>query len=439
MIFVVGHKNPDTDAIASALGYAWVKRERDGVEAAAARAGAPNAQTAFALKRFGVEAPPLLDDASPRFGAIAQTVRPLMPSQPLSAAWRKHSETERAAPVVDVDGTPIGLITGKSVFDYLSMRLDMADIPFRELISVSCQHACDTNAPRFARTDRVSDQRARMSHTQRDDFIVVDGDGRYVGICTRADVLRPPRTQLILVDHNEPSQAVSGLDESDVLEVIDHHRLNTIGTTAPISFTVDTVGSTSTLVAERAREARLTPPPGIAGMLLSGILSDTLVFKSPTTTARDKAVATWLTWVAFGVVGAGSALAEYGEQLLRAGSDLTGRSATDIVSGDFKAFEGGGVKFGVSQVEVTNFNALEDRIEEIRTALRALGERRGLDFVALMVTDIVENDSLLLAAGDIRKLASMPHKQRQSALWEMPGVVSRKKQLLPTLLGLLEG
>ncbi len=439
MVYVVGHKNPDTDAIGSAIGYAWVKRERDGMDAHAARAGAPNAQSVFALKRFEVEAPALLDDASPRFSSIAQHAQPLLPSQPLSAAWRKHAETERAAPVVDVDGRPIGLLTGKSVFDYLSDRLDMADAPFRQLISISCQHACDTNAPRFVQTDRVSDQRGRMAQTQRDDFWVVDADGVYVGICTRADVLRPPRTRLILVDHNEAQQAVPGLDESEVLEVLDHHRLNTIGTALPISFHIDIVGSTSTLVAERAREARLTPPKGIAGMLLSGILSDTLMFKSPTVTPRDRASATWLAWVAFGVREAEAAMADFGNQLLRAGADVSGRSAKDIVGSDFKMFEAGAVKFGVAQVEVTNFNALDERIAEIRSELRATCEQKGLDFVALMVTDIVENDSLLLADGDTRKLVSMPYRQRDFAFWEMPGVVSRKKQLLPTLLGLLEG
>lgn len=439
MIYVVGHKNPDTDAIASAMGYAWVKRERDGLNAVAARAGALNAQTTFAVKRFDAEVPVLLDDASPRFSTIAQQVRPLMPGQPLSAAWRKYAETERAAPVVDVDGSPIGLVTGKSVFDYLSMRLDMADAPFRQLISVSCQHACDTNAQRFLKTDRVSDHRARMTQTQRDDFFVVDADGKYVGICTKADILRPPRTLLVLVDHNEAGQAVSGLDESEVLEVLDHHRLNTIGTATPIAFHIDIVGSTSTLVAESAREAGLTPARAIAGMLLSGILSDTLVFKSPTTTARDKAAATWLGRVAFGVDDVDEPLAEYGNQLLRSGADVSGRSAQDIVGVDFKAFESGAVKFGVAQVEVDNLYALDERIPEIRGALRDACQQRGLDFVALMVTDIVENDSMLIADGDTRKLVSMPYRQRDYALWEMPGVVSRKKQLLPTLLGLLEG
>ena len=439
MVYVVGHKNPDTDAIAAAMGYAWVKRERDGLDAFAARAGSLNAQTTFAIKRFEAEVPALLDDASPRFATIAQHVKPLMPSQPLSAAWRKYAESERAAPVVDVDGTPIGLVTGKSVFDYLSMRLDMADAPFRLLISVSCQHACDTNTQRFLKTDRVSDHRSRMSQTQRDDFLVVDADGKYVGICTRADILRPPRTRLILVDHNEAGQAVSGLDESEVLEVLDHHRLNTIGTATPIAFHIDIVGSTSTLVAESAREAHLAPPRPIAGMLLSGILSDTLVFKSPTTTARDKAMAAWLAPVAFGMEDPDGALVEYGGQLLRSGADVSGRSAKDIVSTDFKAFESGALKFGVAQVEVDNLYALDERVPEIRGALRDACQQKGLDFVALMVTDIVENDSLLLADGDTRKLVSMPYRQRDYALWEMPGVVSRKKQLLPTLLGLLEG
>jgi manganese-dependent inorganic pyrophosphatase len=245
--------------------------------------------------------------------------------------------------------------------------------------------------------------------------------------------------RLIMVDHNEASQAVSGLDQAEVLEVLDHHRLATINTTMPISFHVDTVGSCSTLVAERMRIARLTPPPGIAGMLLSGLLADTLIFRSPTTTQRDRASGTWLSWMAFGVEDADTRLQEYGHELLRAGADLAGRSAEDIVTADRKSFESGPVKFSVSQVEVTNFQTLMERLDDVRAALRTLQEQRDLDFAVLMVTDIVRNDSVLVGVGANRFLERLPFSRKGEALWDMPGVVSRKKQLLPTLLGMLQG
>jgi manganese-dependent inorganic pyrophosphatase len=427
------------DSIAAAIGYAWLRRERDGEDAVAARAGRVNAQTLFALKYYGVEAPLLLEDASPRFGAITHRVLALTPDRPLSEAWQLSALSQRAVPVVDAGRCPVGMITGLSVFKYLSGHLDMADAPFRALIGVPCGEACDAEAPRFNVNDRISDYLSSVLNTERDDFWVVDSEGRYVGACTRADMLHPPRVQLVLVDHNEASQAVSGLGEAEVLEVLDHHRLATINTTIPIAFHVDTVGSCSTLVAERIRMARLTPPPGIAGMLLSGLLADTLVFKSPTTTARDRASGTWLSWMAFGVDDADTRLPEYGAELLRAGADLTGRSPDEIVTADCKAFQSGPVNFSVSQVEVTNFEALTEHLAEVKVALGALQDQRRYDFAVLMVTDIVQNNSLLVGVGNHRYLERLPFSRKGEGVWDLPGVVSRKKQLLPSLLGMLQG
>lgn len=439
MIYVVGHKNPDTDAVGSAIGYAWLLRERDGMETVAARAGSLNAQTRYALDHFAVPPPMLLEDASPRFEAIANRIDPLTPDTPLSAAWQLSAKTQRAAPIVHEDGTPVGLVTGQSVFAFLSQRLDMTYAVFGKLIGVPCGEASDTDVPMFSASDRISDYRERVMRTQRDDFWVVDGDDKYVGICTRADMLHPPRMQLVLVDHNEAGQAVNGLHEAELLEVLDHHRLATINTTTPISFHVDTVGSCSTLVSERMRIARLTPPAQIAGMLLSGLLSDTLTFKSPTTTPRDRGSAMWLAWHAFGVDDAEQKIIDYGEALLRAGADISGRSAQDMVQADFKLFEAGLVKFGVAQVEVTSFNAILPRMDEIRDALKALQQQRGLNFAALMITDIVENNSLLACVGESRYFERLPFARKADGVWDMPDVVSRKKQLLPTLLGMLQG
>ena len=294
MIYVVGHRNPDTDTIASALGYAWLLHERDGDDTVAARVGSVNQQTQYALTYFDVEEPVLLEDASPRFEAIVNKAQPLLPETPLSEAWRTHAQTKRPAPVVDRFRNPVGMVTGQSVFEYLSQHLDMADAPFSQLINVPSGEACDLNVPKFLLTDRIVDQRDSVLRSDRDDFWIVSNNGKFVGTCTRADMMKPPKLKLVLVDHNEANQAVGGLNEAELLEVLDHHRIGTINTTIPIAFHVDTVGSCSTLVSERMRMARLTPPPGIAGMLLSGLLSDTLAFKSPTTTPRDRASATWL-------------------------------------------------------------------------------------------------------------------------------------------------
>ncbi len=437
-IYVVGHKNPDTDSMASAIGYAWLHRERDGEDAIAARAGSPNPQTMFALKHFGVDTPVLLEDAAPRFKSIEHQLDPLTPASPLSDAWRLSAELGRAVPVVDAEKYPVGMVTGLSVFKYLSGHLDMADAPFRALIAVPCGEACDLDVPKFNVNDRVSNYLGSVMTMDREDFWIVDSDGKYQGTCSRADMLHPPRTRLILVDHNEASQAVSGLAEADVLEVLDHHRLATINTTIPIAFHIDTVGSCSTLVAERMRMARLTPPPGVAGMLLSGLLADTLIFTSPTTTQRDRMSGTWLAWMTFGVDEAEAGMQEYGMQLLRAGADLSGRTEEEIVSADCKAFDAGPVNFTVSQVEVTNFQLLIDRLPEVRKALSVLQGQRNSAFSVLMVTDIIQNNSILVAVGNNRYLERMPFAKKGEGWWDLPGVVSRKKQLLPTLLNMLQ-
>jgi manganese-dependent inorganic pyrophosphatase len=174
-------------------------------------------------------------------------------------------------------------------------------------------------------------------------------------------------------------------------------------------------------------------------MLLSGLLSDTLIFNSPTTTPRDRAAGTWLAWMAFGVDEAESQLQAYGEELLRAGADMVGRTAQDMITADFKAFESGKTRFGVSQIEVTSFMSIADRVGDIRAALNNLRELREFDFAALMVTDITSNTSMLVAAGNTKTLERLPFSRKGEGVWDLPGMVSRKKQLLPTMLGILQG
>ena len=213
---------------------------------------------------------------------------------------------------------------------------------------------------------------------QRDDYWVVDREGKYVGTCTRADMMKPPRIKLVLVDHNEAGQSVEGLAEAELLEVLDHHRLGNGEHRAAHRLSCRYYRLHLHLVAERMRMARQTPPAGIAGMLLSGIVSDTLLFKSPTTTQRDRASAVWLAWHAFGVDEADARAAELRRALLRAGADLSKRSAQDIVQADFKIFESGRSSFGVSQVEVTHFSAVLDRAAEVKAALRRVAGAEGV-------------------------------------------------------------
>jgi manganese-dependent inorganic pyrophosphatase len=224
------------------------------------------------------------------------------------------------------------------------------------------------------------------------------------------------------------------------VEIIDHHRLSSLPTDTPIPIDIQPVGSTSTLVAERTRADGVALPPGVAGVLLCGILSDTLVFRSPTTTARDRAVARWLGEAA-GLytenISPDEAIAALGEALLGAGAELGGRSADDIVRADLKLYEVGRLRVGVAQTEVTGFAALDARHTDLGIALERLRETDHLALALLVVTDVLRGDSRILAAGEPRLIAALPYRHRDDNTLDAPGVVSRKKQILPALLAAL--
>jgi manganese-dependent inorganic pyrophosphatase len=443
-LYVTGHVNPDTDSIASALGYAWLLRERDGANAIAARAGAINPQTAWILKRLDLEPPVLLNDASPRFQAVTRRLDTTLPDSPLRDAWAVASRTGGVAPIVNEDGTPFGLITGPSLFAFFSRLVGphprRQEMKIGEILDLPCRDACDTHAPRFQSAARIRDLLNRILREDHDDFLIVDEKGAYIGVATQRDALNPPRLRLILVDHNEPGQAVSALEEAEVIEILDHHRLGNRATHVPIKFTVDIVGSTSTLVSERIENVGLSAPPQIAGVLLAGLLSDTLILTSPTTTERDQRAAERLARWAFVRNGplAGESVASYGGQVIRAGSGLATRSPEEIVSTDLKLYEAGGLKFAIAQVEVTDLLQLDEHRAALLTALEALRERRGLDFAMLMVTDVVDNTSRLLLANPPPALDDLPYPRLPDATRQAADIVSRKKQLLPVVLGLLE-
>ena len=442
-VYVIGHVNPDTDAIAAAAGYAWLLRERDGQNAIAARAGPTNPQTTWVLKTIGLDAPRFLPDASPRFERIARPLPPVLPDRPLREAWAVASVSHAGAPVVDADGRPQGLVTGDSVFRFLSQqmddRLDLDNISVARVLAVPCSVAMDADVPRFSCTMRVRDARGRVLRDERDDFFVVAEDGAYFGICRTPDVLNPPRLRLILVDHNEAGQALGALEEADLIEVLDHHRLGNPPTNIPIPFTVDPVGSTSTLVTERVLAAELIAPPAIAGLLLAGVLSDTLIFKSPTTTDRDRVAAACLAGWCLGTPSLPFESVEaYGEAVVSAGSGLAVRGVDSILNSDLKIYEAGDLKFGIAQAEVANRHELSARLEEIRTGLEALAEAKGLDLAVLMVTDVVRGSSRLVLAGRLSaRLEGLPYQSLPDGTLDAPDLVSRKKQLLPVMLSLL--
>jgi manganese-dependent inorganic pyrophosphatase len=345
--YVIGHINPDTDSIASAMGYAWLLQNSEDANVLPARAGTLNPQTTWVLERLGLEPPVLLPDASPRFEQIAYRFNTTTPDRPLRDVWAIASRTGGIAPVVNQDGTPYGLVTVMSLFGLLRQSVGAhprrEEMKIAEIMDLPCSEACDTEVPRFQANGRIRDHLSRILHEERSEFWVVDEHGRYVGIARQRDALNPPRLGLILVDHNEPGQALGALDEADLLEILDHHRLGNTPTRTPIRFTVDVVGSTCTLVSERIDEAGLSAPPPLAGVLLAGLISDTLILTSPTTTKRDHAAAKRLSRWAFvgGSPLEGEDFDSFSQQVLHSGTGFTSRSADEVVNADFKQYEAG--------------------------------------------------------------------------------------------------
>lgn len=443
--YVIGHTNPDTDAVASAMGYAWLLGERDGEDVIAARAGHLNPQTKWAFERLELEPPPYLPDASPRFNQIAHRYDTATPERPLRDAWSIANKTGGVAPIVNPDGSPFGLLTVSSLFNFLQehvgANLSREDMAIKEMMDIPCAEACDRTVPGFQANTRIRDVLPRILYEERAEFWVLDEHGRYLGICRQRDAINPPRLNIILVDHNEPGQALGALEEANLVEILDHHRLGNPPTNAPIRFIVDIVGSTCTLVSEAIAEAGLSAPPPLAGLLLAGLLADTLILTSPTTTPRDHTAAERLGRWTFvgGSPLAGESMQTFGEQLLQAGAGLSSRTADEIVKADFKLYEGGGFKFGVSQAEVNTLNELAEHRESLMEALTRLRDSKGLDFVVMMVTDVVSKSSRLLLTDSLPQLEQLPYPMQEDGTLQAKGVVSRKKQLLPNILGALSG
>jgi manganese-dependent inorganic pyrophosphatase len=442
--YVIGHVNPDTDSIASAIGYAWLLRERDSIDAIAARAGAINTQSAWVLKKVELESPFLLTDASPRFLSVMRRLDTTLPEKPLTDAWSIASRTGGIAPILTEDGKPYGVINGKSLFRFLSQKVgthpNLQAQRISDILQVPCKEAAETAVPRFQGTTKIRDVINRILREEGEEFFVLDEKGNYLGMCRQRDLLHPPRLKLILVDHNETQQAVGSLDEAELIEVVDHHRLGNPSTHLPIKFFIDIVGSTSTLISERIEDAGLSAPPAIAGIMLAGVLADTLILTSPTTTDRDKIAAERLARWAFlsGSPLEGLDIQSFGKDVITAGAGLGVRTAEAVVSSDMKTYDAGGYHFAISQAEVSDHREVSKHLEKLSEALHSLKEGKGLDFTVLMVTDVVRNSSRIIIQNPPPLLEELPYTPLADGTLLAEGVVSRKKQLLPAILGLLE-
>jgi manganese-dependent inorganic pyrophosphatase len=264
-------------------------------------------------------------------------------------------------------------------------------------------------------------------------FPVCDPEtNRLIGVFSRADLVNPERPRLILVDHNEFSQAVTGADEADIIEVLDHHRLSgNLVTKEPIQFINKTVGSTCTIVGSAFRGYQIEPSRSIAICICAGIISDTLNLTSPTTTEEDRSVLEWASGIA------GIDVAKFKEDFFSAGSVLRGSNIAEAVGSDRKEFEESGYRISISQVEEIGFDYFWPAREALQEELRSLIKEQNLDLACLMITDITLNDSILLIEAPVEIRQKIGYPRKDSHLFVLKGVVSRKKQLFPFIGSLL--
>ncbi|MBI5643583.1 MAG: putative manganese-dependent inorganic diphosphatase [Deltaproteobacteria bacterium] len=537
-IYVIGHKNPDTDSICSAIGLAELKKAEGAANVLPARAGDINPQTAFILNYFNVEPPRYLPNVYPKAADIMSTevVRVSGATPLLEVMELMRGEKIRFIPVVDSLGKPqgaltlmdlakryilteadglrevtatlaniVGVLKAEIVLDYLgdSERTfsvyvgamgvdsflnilgdedhpacavivgDRADIqmtsaergvgllivtggfninkavlhearknnvsviisPFDSVTTALLVRLStpalkvSANTLETAKLDELaSDLKLRLSSATG--IVVLDGDGVMKGVVTKTNLLQPPATSLILVDHNELSQAVDGADMVNILEVIDHHRIGNFHTSQPIPFICEPVGSTSTLVSELFRRKGIPLKKETAGLLLGGVLSDTVILKSPTTTHRDREIVGWLEGIS------GLDHKTFGAEIFGATSSLKNRGAEAAVGGDFKVFEAKGRKFGIGQVETIGFEEFHEEKLKLREELVKVMEKKDLKLSAVLITDIVLGTSMLLAIGEREIMYKLDYPKLDENVYELKNVISRKKQVVPHILSL---
>ncbi|MGH7997661.1 MAG: putative manganese-dependent inorganic diphosphatase [Opitutaceae bacterium] len=280
---------------------------------------------------------------------------------------------------------------------------------------------------------RIADIRRKLAVLPGRGYVVVDEKGGLLGFLSKSDIIKPVGTRLVLVDHNEISQAVAGADEVSIVEIIDHHRLGALPTPQPILFINEPVGSTCTIIADLFRREGLAPSPDIAGILMSGLVTDTLHLNSPTSTPKDAEILLWLASLA------GVNSRRLADDIFSSGSIILAQPPEKVIRSDLKTYVEDGVRFAVSQVEELGFTNFWQKSKELAAAVERLVVEEKLLFGALLVTDINTQNSLMLVKGDPEIISRISYAHvEQDEIFELPGIVSRKKQLIPYLTSLLK-
>ena len=542
-VYVIGHKNPDTDSICSAIAYADLKsRTTHGTRFIPMRAGQINKETEFILQRFGVEQPkfvldvgvqvrdleihktpkanagmsirevwqlmtesnavtlPITDSSNHlegiiTIGDIAKYFMAPSDQSPLSSAKTQYKNIAATLEGKVVVGNELGLFSRGRVFigagtpdalrsyiseDDLAILGDREDMQLAALeLGVSCviigmdspvseqvielakrKSSVIITTPydtykvaglinqsipvrflmkredliTFNTNDYVDDIKETMGRLRIRDFPILNSAGECIGTISRRNLINAKKKQLILVDHNEKTQAVDNVSEAEILEIVDHHRLGSLETLQPIFFRNQPVGCTATIIFQMYQEKEVEIPKIIAGILCAAIISDTLLFRSPTCTKYDQDAALQLSAIAE------INLEEFADEMFKEGSDLADKSAEEIFYQDFKKFQSGNTSFGVAQINSMNSEVLATIGEQVKPIMAGAVGQNAVTMVFFMLTDIMSESTRLLCFGEgsARVVEQAFHAKVQNGSCYLPGIVSRKKQFIPALINVIQ-
>ena len=538
-VVVIGHRNPDTDSICSAIAYAELKNKTSDLVCEARRAGKMNQETEFVLKKFGVTPPRMCTDVNPKIRDVDYRQAPGIPgSTSLRKAWEimRDQKIDTLA-VTDADNELQGVITVKDIatanmdlFDtgilaksrtsyrniletlggtmvvgsedavcttghirigtatpeMLESNVEKGDIVIltnryeSQLCAIekeasliilcngakvgrTIQHIaaetgvavmtapCDTYAAgklisqcapisyymtrddimKFTLVTPVADVTRVMAKVRHRYFPILDEEGRYCGMISRRNIINLRKRRIILVDHNEATQAVEGFDQAEILEIIDHHRIGSLQTSGPVYFRNQPVGCTATIVTQMYDENGVEIPQKTAGLLLAAILSDTLVFRSPTCTPMDVGAANRLAKIA------GVEINEFANEMFEAGEKLDGKTAEEVFLQDFKVFMCGDIRFGVAQGSYMTRKNLLAAETLLKPYLEEARNKQNVEDIYMLLTDVPKEESVVICNGRYAAEVLTDGFETQPAAdasWTLPGVVSRKKQFIPALM-----
>ena len=420
--YICGHRNPDVDSVMSAYALADLRRRTGMEEVEAICAGRLPEKAAWVFEHFHLKPIRQKRDVYVRVRDLMDGAVPsIEPDVTLLEALKTlEASGESSLPVKGTKGEFIGMLSPAKL---LKLFIDKAELSIP--VTSAPLHHCSQVLSDF---DRVHDIKSAAVKNAHNHFPVVDESGKLLGTVLKRAFAEEPPYRMILVDHNEIEQGIPGLEEIPVIEVVDHHRIAFAATKEPIKYTADIVGSTCTLVAKMYRGAGERPTKEIAGVLIAGIVSDTLNFQSPTTTDTDRTMCAWLEKLC------GESANDIFAGLMSIASPLATMSAEKALASDAKTYCEGGRKFVIAQIEESQLAVFHQRQRDLQDAMDSAVKSTGLDFMALMVTDPVRGNSELLFSGDRAVLRALPYRKSRFGTLLMPGVLSRKKQLLPEIL-----